>query len=92
MDPELCPPWWPGLLWWLLHHHHHWPDPNPEEWLKELRRPVEEILVALTTYVEAQTMIGAKQEGLRGQMQEVALDQMNAAVEQLGAAAKTGGR
>jgi hypothetical protein len=77
--PETCPPWWPELIWWLLHHRH--PEP-PEPW-KKLREPIEEILVALTTYVEAQAFFSDEQEKLRAPVQQSALEHLGRAVEQL---------
>lgn len=82
MDPDICPPWWPGLLWWLLHHPHH-PEP-PEEWIK---RPTEELLIGIATYVQAQAFLG-KQGELREQVQQAALERMNGAVEQLAKGAR----
>lgn len=84
MDPELCPPWWPELLWWLLHHPHGPEPPEPGEWLK---RPTEELLVGLATYVQAQTFL-AKQGELREQVAQAALERMNGAVEQLAKGAR----
>ena len=83
MDPELCPPWWPSLIWWLLRHHPHLPEPPPEEWIKRVEGPIEEILVGLSTFVQAEAFVGRKQEKLRNQMQESALEQMNSAMGQL---------
>jgi hypothetical protein len=84
MEPDLCPPWWPAFLWWLLHHHHPVPpSPDPEEWLKKLREPVEDILTGLAIYTQSQAWVGPKEEGLRGEMQQTALTQMNRAMEQL---------
>lgn len=82
MDPDICPPWWPGLLWWLLHHPHH-PEP-PEEWIK---KPTEELLIGIATYVQAQAFFG-KQGELREQVQQAALERMNGAVEQLAKGAR----
>jgi hypothetical protein len=80
MEPELCPPWWPSLIWWLLHHHH--PEPEPE-WIRQVEGPIEEVLGALSIYVQAHAFLGAKQERLRDQVQHAALEQMKAAVQQL---------
>jgi len=82
MEPEICPPWWPSLIWWLLHHHPHEPEPEPE-WWKWLREPMEEILVALSTYAQAQTFAGAEHEELRKQVQTAAMERLNRGVEQL---------
>ncbi len=83
MEPELCPPWWPSLIWWLLHHHHIEPPPEPEEWIKRVQDPTEEILGALAIYIQAHAFLGAKQEKLREQVQHAAVEQMSNAVKQL---------
>ncbi len=80
MEPDLCPPWWPSLIWWLIHHHH---EPEPEEWLKRVKEPTEEILVSLATYVQAGAFLGAKQAKLREQVQHTAVERLNNAVQQL---------
>jgi hypothetical protein len=51
--------------------------------LKKLQEPVEAVLAALTIYAQAQASFGAKEEGLRGQMQHAALQQIHGAVERL---------
>lgn len=83
MEPELCPPWWPSLIWELLRRHHiEPPPPEPEEWLKRVGRPIEELLGALAVYTEAHAFLGDKHE-FREQAQHVAVEQMNHAVKQL---------
>lgn len=82
MEPELCPPWWPSLIWWLLHHHPRHPEP-PEEWIKRVRDPLEEIMVGVATYVQAEAFFGAKQSELREQLQRGAIAQVMEAAKQL---------
>jgi hypothetical protein len=88
-DIDICPPWWPNWLWWWLHHH---PRPKPGEpeppYLKELREPIESLLLALQTYVGALPSGGRVEAHPLEQMRQMAVDEMHGAVQQLAKTAK----
>jgi hypothetical protein len=88
-DIDICPPWWPGWLWWWLRHHPHVKPDEPEPpYLKELKEQVESLLIALQAYVGAVPVGGRGDTHVLGQVQQMAVREMHAAVQQLAKTAK----
>jgi hypothetical protein len=78
-DVDICPPWWPRMLWWLINHPH---EPVGGVVSDKSKKATESLLVALNEFHTAYA-IGPRQEDLRIQVQQVAVKQIQEAVEQL---------
>lgn len=89
MDIDTCPPWWPNWLWWWIHHHPHGklPGDGEPEYLKEIREPIEALLLALQTYVGLEPLAGRADGHLLAPMRQQAVSEMHSAIQQLTAKA-----